>query len=585
MVAKKHKSKRVSAGLRYKIEKKVRDSHKKSAREAKRNPKPKAKKKDPGIPNSFPMKEQLLQDIEERKMRNEEEKLRQKADRAALVSKNRQGLEGLVADASQRTQEFEENQSESDGEGAFAGGEVVDGTVSGTRDNSKKAYYKEFRKVVENADVILYVLDARDPMGCRAEKIERLIMETAGKRIVFVLNKIDLVPRDIVQKWLKYLRNEFPTVAFKASTQQQRSNLGQSKLNVTLASEKSIRSTNESIGADDLIKLLKNYCRNANIKTSITVGVIGYPNVGKSSVINSLKRSKVCGVGSTPGLTKSTQVISLDKTIKLLDCPGIVFSQERGAKSAEAVLRNCIKVELLEDPIAPVEVILQKIQMSQLCKIYSVPAYRDVQDFLVSLARLKGRIKKGGRVDIESTARIVIQDWNSGKISYYSPPPSVPKSQTKSTSVIVQQWSEEFKLDDLKSSEEILLQQSQEENNDELAIESMQVDVDMDAKLDSESDSEDGMEESDECPEAVDFDNEADEQDSMDMSENLPMNPVKSQPRIKQQKPVDVEEMELNPQHGKDIKKMLKKMKKLKSRESKTVREDSYDFTEDFDLS
>jgi nuclear GTP-binding protein len=66
--------------------------------------------------------------------------------------------------------------------------------------------------------------------------------------------------------------------------------------------------TSECLGADALMKLLKNYTRNANIKSSISVGVIGFPNVGKSSLINSLKRSKACNVGATPGVTKNTQV-------------------------------------------------------------------------------------------------------------------------------------------------------------------------------------------------------------------------------------------------------------------------------------
>ena len=57
-------------------------------------------------------------------------------------------------------------------------------------------------------------------------------------------------------------------------------------------------------GADVLMKLLGNYCRNAGIRASITVGVVGLPNVGKSSIINSLKRSKACSVGATPGVTK-----------------------------------------------------------------------------------------------------------------------------------------------------------------------------------------------------------------------------------------------------------------------------------------
>ena len=96
------------------------------------------------------------------------------------------------------------------------------------------------------------------------------------------------------------------------------------------------------------------------MKTSITVGVIGYPNVGKSSIINSLKRSRACQVGSTPGITKNSQTITLDKGVKLLDCPGIVFGdmgKTQGKKTInadpEVLLRNCVNVNLLEDPVSP----------------------------------------------------------------------------------------------------------------------------------------------------------------------------------------------------------------------------------------
>lgn len=69
-------------------------------------------------------------------------------------------------------------------------------------------------------------------------------------------------------------------------------------------SSNDLMQSSKCLGADVLMQLLKNYCRNKNIKTAITVGVVGLPNVGKSSLINSLKRTKSCGVGSTPGVTK-----------------------------------------------------------------------------------------------------------------------------------------------------------------------------------------------------------------------------------------------------------------------------------------
>ncbi|KAJ1544235.1 Guanine nucleotide-binding protein-like 3 [Nowakowskiella sp. JEL0078] len=337
-------------------------------------------------------------------------------------------------------------------------------------DNSKRAYYKEFRKVVEAADVILEVLDARDPLGCRTKQIEELIVNSgAHKRVILILNKIDLVPRPVVEAWLKYLRNELPTVAFKASTQSQRENLGHASVPASAASI-NLLTSKECLGADTLIQLLKNYCRNHKIKTSITVGVIGFPNVGKSSLINSLKRSKVCGVGSTPGLTKSTQEIHLDKNIKLLDCPGIVFSTSKGKNDADVLLRNCVKVELMEDPVVPetcirmmngkdmIEYILSRCRVDQLMEIYEIPAFADTREFLIHVARQRGRLRKGGVPDIPNAARVVLQDWNAGRIPYYSIPPiSGPAVDTHVSSEVVQAWSQEFNLSSVVSSENQML--------------------------------------------------------------------------------------------------------------------------------
>ena len=76
---------------------------------------------------------------------------------------------------------------------------------------------------------MLEVLDARDPLGCRSQHVERAVLNDPNKKLVLILNKIDLVPQEVVKKWLEYLRNEFPTIAFKSSTQSQRANLSQGK--------------------------------------------------------------------------------------------------------------------------------------------------------------------------------------------------------------------------------------------------------------------------------------------------------------------------------------------------------------------
>ena len=95
------------------------------------------------------------------------------------------------------------------------------------KDGSASAFYKEVSKVIEAADVILEVLDARDPLGTRCKQMEDAVKAYPHKRVVLLLNKADLVPRDNIAKWIKYLRREMPAIAFKASTQNQRKRLGQ----------------------------------------------------------------------------------------------------------------------------------------------------------------------------------------------------------------------------------------------------------------------------------------------------------------------------------------------------------------------
>lgn len=151
---------------------------------------------------------------------------------------------------------------------------------------------------------------------------------------------------------------------FKSSTQNQRQHLSQNAVPLVhpSAAPSPLPVTSSSLGAPALLHLLKQYSLSTP-HSSLTVGVVGYPNVGKSSLINSLKRSRACAVAAMPGKTRVVQEIALDKGVKLLDCPGVVLedfgreidSEEGRRRQAEIMLRNCVKAELVEDPIAPGE--------------------------------------------------------------------------------------------------------------------------------------------------------------------------------------------------------------------------------------
>ncbi|KAH7463557.1 Guanine nucleotide-binding protein-like 3-like protein [Phytophthora ramorum] len=325
-------------------------------------------------------------------------------------------LAELAGRAAQSKEQFEQNQIQTPTQQHE---ELV------INDASRRAYMKELRKVVDKADVVLEVLDARDPMGCRTLEMEDAIGNRHGKKLVLVLNKVDLVPPHVLQPWLKYLRGFYPTVAFKASTQNQSKHLSANFGRADKAAGEAVNGS-KAVGTDALMQLLKNYCRSHGVKTAITVGVIGYPNVGKSSVINSLKRSKAASVSSTAGHTKVMQEVHIDSKIKLLDCPGIVFDH---SDSSALLLRNCINTESMADPVGAVQVLLTRCQPAQLAELYQLPVdtvtkcFQDAVQFLVLVAQAKGKLGKGGIPDRQAAARIVLQDWNRGKLPYFTPPP------------------------------------------------------------------------------------------------------------------------------------------------------------------
>ncbi|CAO1622324.1 unnamed protein product [Parajaminaea phylloscopi] len=259
------------------------------------------------------------------------------------------------------------------------------GYQGATKDSSVRAYGRHLRSLIEQSDVLIQILDARDPIGSRSISTEAIIAANPGKRLLFVLTKIDLVPKKVLQAWLLHLRQWHPTLAFKSSSALSSSGRASRKLytqtNTTGSSAAS--SSLEGSTAATLLQLLKNYARSQPKGMSLTVGIFGQPNVGKSSLINSLVRSRACSVAPRPGETKTLQTVLLDRKVRLVDSPGVAMSASARATGDECsatvseILKGTVKLELVEDPMTPVAEILRRADPVKITKLYGLPPLDD----------------------------------------------------------------------------------------------------------------------------------------------------------------------------------------------------------------
>ncbi|EHY64920.1 nuclear GTP-binding protein [Nematocida ausubeli] len=263
--------------------------------------------------------------------------------------------------------------------------------------------WAELYKVLDSSDVVIHILDARDPLGTECTNIKRYMNEHKHKHLIYLLNKVDLLPTGVTAKWLAYLSKTTPTLAYHAS------------------------SIDRNYGKQSLLNLLRQFAKLHPDKKQISVGFVGYPNVGKSSIINTLKSKIVCTVAPIPGQTKVWQYISLMKRIYLIDCPGIVPAADKN--ETDVVLKGVVRVENITSPEDHVEALLKKAEKKHIHNLYGIEPGDDHLEFLEKLAKQSGRLLKGGVADITAVSKIVLHDWLRGRIPYYTLPPETPEDK------------------------------------------------------------------------------------------------------------------------------------------------------------
>ena len=253
------------------------------------------------------------------------------------------------------------------------------------------AFPKLANEVIRISDIVLQVLDARFLQETRNLELEKLI-KTQGKFLINVINKTDLVNISDLQK-NPALSSLWPYVIFSCS---------------------------KRIGLGKLRERIKIEVKRFGVKHSKAhVGVIGYPNTGKSALINLLAGGSRARTSPEAGFSKGIQKIRFNKDILILDTPGVIPSKENATISSLDLKKHAeIGVKTYDKVKNPDFIVLGILKKNPglFERYYKTESQGDVEIFLDDLGRKRKLYKIGGNVDIDRIARIVLRDWQEGKI-------------------------------------------------------------------------------------------------------------------------------------------------------------------------
>jgi len=263
-------------------------------------------------------------------------------------------------------------------------------------DKQKEQYLELAEKIVDKSNIIIELLDSRFIKETRNKTIEKKVKEK-DKKIIYVLNKIDLT--EDKQKVYRQVSFLLPRVFVSCKNYKGISELRQK-----------IKSISKKIKAEKT---------NLN---KVIVGVIGYPNTGKSSLINILTGKNSLGVSPKAGFTKGIIKINLTKDIAILDSPGIIpdekYSNTNNALMIEQAKVGARDYTNLKNPDLFVLKIMKEYP-GLLEKYYSLDLKKtngNPETLIECLGRKRGFLIKGDSVDEDKTSRIILKDWQEGKI-------------------------------------------------------------------------------------------------------------------------------------------------------------------------
>lgn len=368
-------------------------------------------------------------------------------------------------------------------------------------------FWRQLWRVVEKSDVVVQIVDARNPLLFRSKDLENYVKEVnESKMNLILINKSDLLTHEQRVVWAEYFEKENIKVAFfsavlaeeeakaaklknkvdendsedddneeddeekseddteiddenysdkkeitveelKKATEaimkgldktEEQIKVIEQKLGITEEAEVTDNKLNSPklLNRAELTELFRNvYKGETHMENIVTIGLVGYPNVGKSSTINALMAEKKVSVSATPGKTKHFQTLFLEKDILLCDCPGLVMPSFVLTK-ADMILNGILPIDQMRDHVPPVNLLCNRIPRHILEDKYGILIAKPIEgedpdrpphaeELLLAYGYNRGFMTANGQPDQSRSARYLLKDYVNGKLLFCHAPTGV----------------------------------------------------------------------------------------------------------------------------------------------------------------
>lgn len=361
--------------------------------------------------------------------------------------------------------------------------------------------WRQLWRVIERSDLVVQIVDARNPLLFRSEDLEKYVKEVDPKKNnLLLVNKADMMTLSQREAWADYFENAGINYKFFSASLAKAMNEAMDSKELTEGASQVEREDAEDgarenggkdvfddvgrklvenvkkiglqekeeedgeeldiegyleddrdqrtriLTVDELeVLFLKNAPKIENADPEhprkIQIGLVGYPNVGKSSTINALIGAKKVSVSSTPGKTKHFQTIHLSPDVILCDCPGLVFPNF-ATTTAELVCNGILPIDQLREFTGPAGLVTQRVPQAFLEALYGIKIVKrpleeggtgipTAEELLIAYATARGFTKTGqGQPDESRAARYILKDYVNGKLLFCHPPPPPPSETT-----------------------------------------------------------------------------------------------------------------------------------------------------------